>query len=287
MGIRLIVDVLDNAPDSLTHRERYVLVALAEDARDETRTTWNSVERPAMLRRARVSRSQLYVVLKSLIAKAALERVAAGQKNGTAKYRIPVYAAAVQRPEDRDTDTPSQHPRFRDTDAVQRPGTADSDPADQSPENRDTDPAQCPENRDVSVPESGTPTPQSPSPTTPSYTHEGEPEADLSYGIPADARPLVDEMTRAQINVRWPFKGNDWFPVIALIKKCGIPALVDYAARAVARGVTVDSARFFMRGWSELPPLPEAGTRRPQLRAVSGGWQPYTNPDPSVYENGF
>jgi hypothetical protein len=43
-----------------------------------------------------------------------------------------------------------------------------------------------------------------------------------------------------------------------------------------------------MRGWAELPPLPRPGTERPQLRAVSGGWQPYTNPtDVSAYSNGF
>ncbi|SPL94100.1 unnamed protein product [[Actinomadura] parvosata subsp. kistnae] len=37
MGIRLVVEVLDNAPEDLTPAERLLLVALAEDARDETR----------------------------------------------------------------------------------------------------------------------------------------------------------------------------------------------------------------------------------------------------------
>ncbi|MFD0146187.1 MULTISPECIES: hypothetical protein [unclassified Streptomyces] len=287
MGIRLIVDVLDNAPASLTHREAYVLVALAEDANDETRTTWNSVQRPAMLRRARVSRSQMYVVLKSLVANGALEKVAAGQKNGTAKYRLPAYPAATQSPEPRDTEVPAQRPDPRDTDAPQRPGSADTDTTAQSPATRDADPSQSPGFRDFSVPESGTPTPQSPSPTTPSYMHEGEPEADLSYGIPAAARPLMDAIQLAGVNVRWPFKGDSWFPVLSLIKKCGVPAMTEYAVRAAGR-TPVDSARFFLRGWSELAPMPEPGAARPALRAVAGGWQPYTNPtDPTVYEQGF
>ncbi|MEU2180260.1 hypothetical protein [Streptomyces thermolilacinus] len=288
MGIRLIVDVLVGAPAALTHREAYVLVALAEDANDETRTTWNSVERPEMLHRARVSRSQMYAVLKSLIAKGALEKATAGQKYTTAKYRIPEFAAA-QRPETQDTEPPSQGPENRDTDPSQGPGTQDTDRSRQCPESRDAEPSQCPENRDVSVPESGTPTPQHPSSTTPSSTQEGTREpAPADYGIPTDARPLVDALTHARINVRWPFQGDDWFPVLALIKKCGVDAMADYAIRTAARMPDIDSARFFLRGWRELPPLPAPGTSRPPLRAVSGGWQPYTNPtDHSVYENGW
>lgn len=47
-------------------------------------------------------------------------------------------------------------------------------------------------------------------------------------------------------------------------------------------------ARYFLPGWRDLPPLPEPGTARPPLRAVSGGWQPYSNPtDVSAYSNGF
>lgn len=286
MGIRLIVEVLAGAPEALTHREKLLLVVLAEDANDDSRVTWNSVERPEVLRGAKLSRSQLYAVLKSLMAKGALERQAAGQKNGAAKYRIPVFADA-QCPEIPDTDTGSQCPDSPDTEGSQRPGIADTDPNAQCPGNADTEPSQCQEIRDVSVPESGTPTPLNPSSTTPSSTQEEESEADLSYGIPADARPLMDAINLAGINVRWPFKGDGWFPVLSLIKKCGVQAMADYAIRAAGR-TPVDSARFFLRGWSELPPLPSPGAARPQLRAVSGGWQPYTNPtDPSVYENGF
>ncbi|GAU66680.1 hypothetical protein SSP35_03_03280 [Streptomyces sp. NBRC 110611] len=284
MGIRLIVDVLDRAPRDLTHREARVLVALAEDANDETRTTWNSVECPEMLHRTCVSRSQMYVVLKSLTAKGALERVAAGQKNGAAKYRIPTFSAAPQRPEDRDADARSQSAGSRDTDCSQHPGNADTDTPAQRPGTQNTAPSQCPENRDASVPETGTPTPPNPSPTTPSASKQETPAADRhAYGIPQAARPLVDQLTAAGVIVRWPFQGDQWFPVLALIEKAGIPAMVDHAAKAAARA-DVASARYFLRGWSELPPLTTPGTSKPP-NAISGGYQPFTCPPPSAYAN--
>ncbi|MFI6103205.1 hypothetical protein [Streptomyces sp. NPDC051310] len=98
------------------------------------------------------------------------------------------------------------------------------------------------------------------------------PDGADEYGIPDVARPLVDALSQSRIRVRWPFKGDGWFPVIALITKCGIPAMVDHATRAVARNPQIDSARYFMRGWGELPPKPADGTphhlARPHLRAV-------------------
>jgi hypothetical protein len=283
----LIVEVLTSAPEALTHREKLLLVVLAEDANDDTRITWNSVERPEVLHGAKLSRSQLYAVLKSLAAKGALEKLAAGQKNGTAKYKIPMFAVP-QCPEIPDTDTPSQRPGSPDTDTSQRPGFRDADESAQCPENADPEQSQCPGIRDVSVPESGTPTPLYPSSTTPSASKQEEPASErLGYGIPEAALPLVEGITAAGITVRWPFKGDQWFPVLALITKSGVPALVDYATRAAAR-TNIDSAKYFMRGWSELPPLPRPGTERPALRAVVGGWQPYTNPtDVSAYSNGF
>jgi len=287
VGIRLIVEVLASAPEALTHREKLLLVVLAEDANDDTRMTWNSVERPEVLRGAKVSRSQLYAVLKSLVSKGALTRLAAGQKNGTAKYEIPKFPEP-QCPGIPDTDTPSQGPSSPDTDTSQCPETPDTDANAQCLENADTEPSQCQEIRDVSVPESGTPTPLVPSATTPSVSKQETPAPDrLGYGIPEPARPLVDGLTAAGVIVRWPFTGDQWFPLLGLIEKSGTPALIDHAVRAASR-TTVDSAKYFMRGWSELPPLPPPGIERPPLRAVSGGWQPWKNPtDQDAYDQPF
>jgi hypothetical protein len=259
VGIRLIVEVLTSAPEALTHREKLLLVVLAEDANDDTRKTWNSVERPEILRGAKLSRSQLYAVLKSLTAKGALIKLAAGQKNGTAKYRIPVFPPP-QCPGIPDTEPPSQSPNSPDTDAPQRPGNPDTDENTQSPENPDTEPSQCPGIRDVSVPESGTPTPPLPSVTTPSASKpESQPPAPLDFGIPEAARPLVDSLTANGVIVRWPFKGNTWFPLLAMIAKSGVPAMVDHALKAASR-TNVESANYFLKGWSELPPIPTPGT---------------------------
>lgn len=128
VGHRLYVEVLDYAPSTLTHRERLLLAVLAEDARDETRTTWSRVEDPKILRRAQVSRSGLYAGLKSLVAKGVLERVTAGQKNAAAKYRITV-----------------QRPGNPDTDRLQRPGIPDTDGSVQCPVNPDAESAEAPQ----------------------------------------------------------------------------------------------------------------------------------------------
>lgn len=90
---------------------------------------------------------------------------------------------------------------------------------------------------------------------------------DLSSSIPEQARPLVDGLTAAGVIVRWPFKGNEWFPLLALIAKTGIPAMVDHAAKVAAR-TSVESAKYFLNGWAELPPIPAPGADRPALRAV-------------------
>lgn len=177
MGSRLYVEVLDFAPTTLTHREKLALAVLADDARDSTRITWSSVESEKILRRAQVSRPQMYEVIKALVKKGVLEKVSSGQKNGTAKYRIlplqcpelPDTEDDTQGPDSADTDDPQgpgtpdtgtglQGQGFPDTEPRQHPETPDTDPEAQCPENPDTDESQCPETPDVSVRESRTPT---------------------------------------------------------------------------------------------------------------------------------
>lgn len=118
---------------------------------------------------------------------------------------------------------------------------------------------------------------------------EGASDADE---FPAFARPLSDQLSLAGVTVRWPLKPIEWFKLDAAIKKSGTAALVEYARRSYARqNGNVESVRFFLPGWCELPPLPSADAERPPLRAVGNGptgWQPYTNPtDHSVYKNGW
>lgn len=209
MGIRLIVEVLLHAPTTLTHREKLLLLVLAEDARDSTRMTWNSIESSKILRGADLSRSELYAVLKNLIAKEVLERVAAGQKNGTAKYKIlelaqsqqiPDADADAQSPEspdtepsqsqqNPDTDTPPQGQQNPDTEPPQRQQIPDTEPPFQGQQFPDTDDSQCQQIPDVSVGESPTPTPQ-PLNTDPLKTG-GADEVDEPAGV--SAQTIVGE----------------------------------------------------------------------------------------------
>ncbi|MFF9312194.1 hypothetical protein ACF1BS_14910 [Streptomyces sp. NPDC014748] len=182
VGSRLYVEVLDYAPATLTHREKLALAVLADDARDSTRITWSSVESEKILRRAKLSRPQVYEVIKGLVAKGVLEKVSAGQKHGKARYKIlplqcpelPDTEADPECPENPDTDDPQrpeipdpepglEGPGIPDTDPAQHPETPDTDAESQCPEIPDTDESQCPEIPDVSVRESRTPTLSTPS----------------------------------------------------------------------------------------------------------------------------
>ncbi|MFF9270464.1 hypothetical protein [Streptomyces rochei] len=112
MGNRLVTEVMDMAPATLTHREAWVLAVLAADAHDETRTTQSSVEAPAILRRARVSRPQMYAVLKALTAKGVLKRAAAGQRNQAAAYLLlPLDTAPQPAPAPPASRRPAPQPR--------------------------------------------------------------------------------------------------------------------------------------------------------------------------------
>jgi hypothetical protein len=106
MGIMLITEVMDWAPNTLTQREHKVLIVLAEDSPDgalgqvgehgrENRVNWHSVERPVTLRRARVSRAEMYAVIATLIKKGCLERVTKGGGGHEAKYRIPLLRQEI------------------------------------------------------------------------------------------------------------------------------------------------------------------------------------------------
>ncbi|MEU2603225.1 hypothetical protein [Streptomyces albus] len=106
-------------------------------------------------------------------------------------------------------------------------------------------------------------------PSSYKQAREASKQAGARDPIPDFARPLVDRISASGVHVRWGFRQHEWFLVDHLIKKCGIPAMAATAVRA-ARRTDVDSARYFLPGWRELPPQPAPGTQRPQLRAVGG-----------------
>lgn len=98
------------------------------------------------------------------------------------------------------------------------------------------------------------------------------------------AKPLIDEMTRRGMRVSWQMQTGDWKELVDLIHARSVPVLVDHAERVWRSAKTEPySARYFLAGWRGLPDIPADSA--PPLRAVSGGYQPYRQPDPSVYEN--
>jgi hypothetical protein len=134
MGIRLMAEVMDRAPKALTQREHKVLIILAEDAIDgepgelddrgrEKRVTRQPPDSARMLRRARVSRSQIYAVVGALIAKGCLQRVTAGGGGHPARYRIP----ALSVPENR-MQTPVDNPESCVPETGTQPGSVSRKP---------------------------------------------------------------------------------------------------------------------------------------------------------------
>ena len=79
VGLHLVREAEDLAPDILTWRERYVLSVLAHAAIDETRECPHGIEdRPEIIKRLRLTRSERYAVLASLCDKGALLRLERG-----------------------------------------------------------------------------------------------------------------------------------------------------------------------------------------------------------------
>ncbi|MDT0270612.1 hypothetical protein RM844_30500 [Streptomyces sp. DSM 44915] len=285
MGIRLFVEVLDHAPATLTWRERWALGVLAETANDATRECWPGIEDdPVIAHRMRLpGRSSRYEVIKALRQKGALEGVSAGRRGRRAVYRIPVLRpleVAGKGPETPDaidekgSGVPGHSVRSSRTQSETK-GPENLDPNSEIGSGFHPDRVRVSPRKGPGSPD---PFPSYPSHSSSQPASQQATDEPGDYGIPDDARPLVDGLTAAGVVVRWPFQGTAWFPVLALIKKCGVTAMVEHATRAAARA-EVSSARYFMRGWGELPPLPPPGTARPQLRAVNGDRQQQTTDD--------
>lgn len=100
--------------------------------------------------------------------------------------------------------------------------------------------------------------------------------------VDADAirtvQPLIDEMTRRGMRVSWQMQIGDWKELVDLVHTRSVPVLVDHAERVwKAAKSTPYSARYFIDGWRGLPE--NSANAAPPLRAVSGGWQPFQNPE--------
>lgn len=138
MGIRLVMEAQEHAPESLTWRELHALQVLASSAMDSTRGCPPGIEsRPDIITRLRLGRAERYAVLAALCAKGALVKTERGRNGVRAAYSIAEFPG-TERPGDPDAravdnsqgadpapvDNPAKRPGNPDaTHSVKGPGT--------------------------------------------------------------------------------------------------------------------------------------------------------------------
>ena len=89
MSGRIVGEVLDNAPEDLTHLELAILVALAEQARQDTRIATHKTTRDALAHRCRTTPGTVKNVIKTLRLRGLIEPVNGTVHRGVSQhYRI-------------------------------------------------------------------------------------------------------------------------------------------------------------------------------------------------------
>ncbi|MFD4572064.1 helix-turn-helix domain-containing protein [Streptomyces sp. NPDC058417] len=82
-----------------------------------------------------------------------------------------------------------------------------------------------------------------------------------------EVQPLIEAMAARGMTVSWTFSAAEWIDLRDAVRRAGIPALVDHAARAWQAARTQPySARYFLRGWSGV----QAPTAYTGPRALTG-----------------
>lgn len=72
-----------------------------------------------------------------------------------------------------------------------------------------------------------------------------------------EVQPLIDAMAARGMHISWTFHAAEWIDLRDAIRRVGVPALVDHAARAwTAAKNQPYSARYFLSGWLGLQTTP-------------------------------
>ncbi|MCX4778124.1 hypothetical protein [Streptomyces sp. NBC_01264] len=99
--------------------------------------------------------------------------------------------------------------------------------------------------------------PSVPSPTEKEQKREGQTDQPARIGdrprIPTNCEPLVAALQQAQLYVGWDLDSTEWFLIEALIKRCGIAALV-VSARGSWQGARTQPRKgnYFIPAWRKL-----------------------------------
>lgn len=68
-----------------------------------------------------------------------------------------------------------------------------------------------------------------------------------------EIQPLIDAMHTRGMSVSWTFTSTEWIDLRDAVRRAGVPALVDHAARAWQAAKSQPySAKYFLRGWTGL-----------------------------------
>ncbi|MEV8474882.1 hypothetical protein [Streptomyces sp. NPDC051173] len=294
VGIRLFVEVLDYAPDTLTWRERHALSVLAENANDATRECWPGIEDdPIIAHRMRLpGRSSRYEVVRALREKKALESVTTGRRGHRAVYRFPVMGPAkgpgtTDPLAEKGSGEPGHSVRELRTQSESK-GPSFPDPNDEKGSGNDPVRVREPHGKGP-----GFPDPYSSYPSTPSRDKDSSSRPNTE--TPGDGAQQNDHHLDAfgAFWIVYPKKRareeakKAW---IAAIERGADPQHIVDAATAYARERADEDAKYtkhpatwLNKGCYDDEPDPQPS--RPQLRAVSGdGYQPWMNPtDQSGY----
>jgi hypothetical protein len=82
-----------------------------------------------------------------------------------------------------------------------------------------------------------------------------------------EIQPLIDAMHTRGMSVSWTFTSTEWIDLRDAVRRAGVPALVDHAARAWQAAKSQPySAKYFLRGWTGL----QEPTAYTGPRAVTG-----------------
>jgi hypothetical protein len=278
VGIRLFIEVLDYAPDTLTWRERHALSVLAENANDNTRECWPGIEEdPTIAHRMRLpARSSRYEVMKALREKKALESVTAGHRGHRAVYRIPALGPAkgpgtTDPNEEKGSGNHGQSVRETQTQSAAK-GPETPDPKPEKGSGNDPERVREPHGKGPGNPD--------PFPSLPSTPHE-----EASTVTPIDLK-LFGEFW-----LTYPKSRNKEATLAAwrsAIADGADPKQIIAATQAYAREKQGEDFRYIKHSVNWLRErryedryAPEPGSR-PPLRAVAGGWTGPNRPHPAT-----
>lgn len=90
-----------------------------------------------------------------------------------------------------------------------------------------------------------------PPPPSPSESGAGRGVVEVSGR--GEVQPLIEAMGARGMNVSWTFQASEWLDLRDAVRRVGVAALVDHAARAWQAAKTQPySARYFLGGWTGL-----------------------------------